>query len=202
MISVTSLSDLEAGKTYGLNAGLSCYVNAMGGVEFGAPLLKSAVAIVDANGNASIKITLGTSSVTIYGVTANTYVSAEGFIGYYDGSGWQSASYTTDGAGHVSSITFPISSIKNSYKLALVIGSDVMSSQFGGTDSNYNAILSVNWSKVVVGGDGTSTVSNTGTVAGTAAQTGDDTSMPPLAAMAVSLLVMAAIWNWRKRYTK
>lgn len=37
--------------TYSVDATLSCYVNAMGGIEFGAPLLTGSTIKVDANGS-------------------------------------------------------------------------------------------------------------------------------------------------------
>lgn len=185
VMSVSSLSELEAGS-YGLSASLSCYVNAMGGVEFGAPLLSGAVLNVAKDGTATITLSFRTSSVTIYGVTADTYVSAEGKVQYWNGSAWVDASYTTDANGYVKTMTFPITKTSSTYKLALMIGSNVMGTQFGGSDSKYAATLTVNWDKVTVGGSGTP-------------QTGDTLPILPLVAGLFSMVVIVAILQEKKR---
>ena len=187
VISVSNLSDLEPG-TYGLSASLSCYVSAMGGVEFGSPLLSSAVLNVAEDGTATITLTFKTSSVTIYGVTANTYVSGEGKVQYWNGSSWVNASYTTDANGYVKTMTFPITKISSTYKLALMIGSDVMSTQFGGADSKYNATLTVNWNKVTVGGSGSTTP-----------KTGDAMPMMPIVGVLTSAVILSAVLYSKKR---
>lgn len=181
IISVNSLSGLKAGS-YGLSASLSCYVNAMGGVEFGNSLLSSAVLNVAEDGTAAITLTFKTSSVTIYGVTANTYVANEGKIQYWNGSAWVNATYTTDANGYVATMTFPITEISNTYKLALTVGSEVMGSQFGGDGSNYDAILTVDWNKVTVGGSG-STLPVTGDAA-------------PILPIAITMLFAALLFGW------
>lgn len=190
VISVSKLSELEPG-TYGLKANLSCYVNAMGGVEFGQALLKNAELIVAKDGSASIKLYYGTSSVTIYGVTADTYVGTStsngaGTIAYYNGSEWVDAKYTTNSAGQVTTMTFPISKIQNTYKLAMVVGSNVMSTQFG-ADSNYDATLTINWNQV------------TTEASGSAVQTSDAVSVLPAAALLVSIVAIAFVLNEKRQ---
>lgn len=99
----------EAG-TYTLEASLSCYVNAMGGIEFGAPLLTNTQLLVDEEGNSQITLYFTKSSVTIYSVTCDTFIDPapeyvtedrgveSGTIGYYDEAGvlqTENVSYTT-----------------------------------------------------------------------------------------------------------
>lgn len=179
VISIKRLSELKAGS-YGLNASLSCYVNAMGGVEFGNALLSNAVLKVTENGSATITLTFKTSSVTIYGIDANTYMSSEGKVQYWNGTSWVNASYTKDANGYVSTMTFPIEEISNTYKLALMVGSDVMGAQFGGEGSNYDATLTVDWSYVVVDGSGTP-------------QTGD---MAPILPIVAGMVFSVVLFGW------
>lgn len=143
---------------------------------------------VGKDGSATITLTFKTSSVTIYGVTANTYVSSEGKVQYWNGSKWVDASYTTDGNGYVKTMTFPITKTSSTYKLALMIGSDVMGTQFGGTDSKYDATLTVNWNKVTVGGSGS-----------TNPKTGDQAPVVPMAVAGLSAIVALGIMFEKKR---
>jgi hypothetical protein len=160
--------NLNAG-TYNISASLSCYVNAMGGVEFGESLLKSAQLIVDNAGNKEIKLNLTKSSVTIYSVTCDTFVDASpsgtaqesgsnvtnGTIGYYDKNGklkTKGVTYTlsndtalnsqNEAVKYVNSITFPVDSVADTYKLTLFINSNVMGMQFD------PATLTVDWSSI------------------------------------------------------
>lgn len=127
--------------TYGVNATLSCYVNAMGGVEFGGPLLKSAEVTVSA-GKAVMKLTFGKSAVTIYGITCDTFIDVSpsgsangqgvqaGTIGYYDKNGnLNTSSVTTtlsidtvlnpanEAVTYVTSMSFPLDQVSNTYQL-------------------------------------------------------------------------------------
>lgn len=147
--------------TYSVDATLSCYVNAMGGIEFGAPLLTGSTIKVDANGKKTMTLNFTKSSVTIYSVTCDTFVdaSADGAVlNYKDGSEWKAVdSYklSTDTAlnsknesvNYVESISFTVSSIADTYNLGMYVNSNVMGVQFGGSDSaNYAATLTVDWS--------------------------------------------------------
>jgi hypothetical protein len=151
---------LEAGK-YTVNSNLSCYVTAMGGVEFGKPLLTKTEVTVNEDGTAKFDLSFTKSSVTIYSVTCDTFVdaSADGAVlNYKDGSEWKAVdSYklSTDTAlnsknesvNYVESISFTVSSIANTYNLGMYVNSNVMGVQFGGSDSaNYAATLTVDWS--------------------------------------------------------
>ncbi len=153
-----------------MSGSLSCYVNAMGGIEFAAAMLNDIVVTVDDDGNASMTISLGVSSGTIYTVDYVAFVDASDSVpGYYDASGNRhSASYTTsrntvvDSDGnqvhYVDSVTFPVSaaSLQDSYTLFLYIESNVMGVQFCNGSGNagsgnpgaltpYVASLTVDW---------------------------------------------------------
>lgn len=198
LISISNLDDLDAG-TYQLTASLSCWMSAMGGCDFGTDLLKSAVLTVGTDG--SKKVTLYfhemVDVVMAYG-TASAYAENSGEIGYHNGSAWCTAEYTTatgtseDGTyTYVSSMTFPISAISNTYDLALCIGG----TQFGGESARMlsdgsvlSATLSVDWTKaytnVQVSSNGTITKAGSSTKS---PQTGDNV---PLAA-GVAMLICA-----------
>lgn len=157
-----------AAGSYPVSASLSCYINAMGGVEFGAPMLKSTTLTVAADGTKTLTLHLQKSVVNIYSVTCDTFIDAtpagaesngsvaSGTIGYYNGSG----TLITTGVNHtlssdtainskqeevhyVNSITFPLESETDTYKLSLYINSNVMGTQF--SSDTYPAILTVNW---------------------------------------------------------
>lgn len=176
--------------SYAISASLSCYVNAMGGVEFGAPLLTNTTLIVDGSGNKSLKMEFTKSSVTIYSITCDTFVDANptsqgsergvksGTIGYYDKNG----KLQTDGVTHtlsddtalnsrdeavhyVDSVTFPLDRISNTYSLTLYINSNVMGVQFcnendAATEATYPATLTVDWNSISVSGSGNSQSGN------------------------------------------
>lgn len=148
-----------ADGTYTLSASLSCYVPAMGGIEFGGPLLKNVKVTVSGN-EAVMTVNLKKSQVTIYGVTCDTFISANtGTLGYYTKSGSLktdlsktiSSDTVKDGANndvnYVTSISFPLDQETSTYKLALYVDSNVMGTQFG-ADGNYDAKLTVDWSSV------------------------------------------------------
>lgn len=144
VISVSQMSDLQEG-TYQLDAALSCYVNAMGGIEFGAPLLQDTKLSVAEDGTANMTLSFGTSSITIYGVTTNTYIgeaygSDQAFTGYLDGAEWKQAEYTLSSekvtsssqaeVSYINSMTFPISTVSDTYSLAMAVDSNTMGVQF------------------------------------------------------------------------
>lgn len=160
-------TQMEEAGTYTLDAKLSCYVSAMGGVEFGEPLLTDARLTIDQEGREFITLSLGKSSVTIYSVTCDTFLDAapggdqeagaipNGTIGYYDAQGQlvtEGVQYTlsqdtalnpaNEAVHYVDSITFPILQRQETYRLALYVNSNVMGVQFG---QGYAAQLQVNW---------------------------------------------------------
>ncbi|WP_426350280.1 hypothetical protein ACPWSR_03310 [Alloiococcus sp. CFN-8] len=151
----TGHEDLNAG-TYEVEASLTCFVQAMGGVEFGAPLLTGTTVVVNEDGTADMTLSFTTDSMTIYGVACENFIDADaGQIGYFDGSTWKDASYTkssntiANSAGeavhYVDTMTFRLPSASDTYDLSLYINSNVMGVQFGGADAKYNATLTVNW---------------------------------------------------------
>lgn len=165
-----TFEELDSG-TYSLDASLSCYINAMGGVEFGAPMLKSAVLTVKEDGSKSITMNLKKSVVNIYSVTCDTFIDPEpagavtegsvsaGTIGYYDAGGALVTSGVQYGmssdtamnskqeqVSYVTSITFPVEWESSSYGLSLYVNSNVMGTQF--SNEKYPAKLSVDWESV------------------------------------------------------
>lgn len=164
--------------TYSVNSSLSCYVNAMGGVEFGAPLLTGSSIKVDADGSKTMTLNFTKSSVTIYNITCDTFIDIapstedskngieNGTLGYYDDNGkllTDSVEYTlsddtalnskSEEVHYVSSISFPFESVKDTYELTLYINSNVMGVQFGtGGNSSYPATLTVDWNSLKLGG--------------------------------------------------
>lgn len=163
VIGVTSLEELQQG-TYELDAELSCYVSAMGGVEFGASLLTNTQLNVAKDGTATMVLTFGKSSVTIYGITCDTFIDAgvEGaIIGYNDGTAWQTAEYTlsedtalnsaSEAVNYVETMTVPVSKVSDTYALGLYVNSNVMGVQFGGADdAKYAASLTVDWANTKI----------------------------------------------------
>ncbi len=151
-----------------VNASLSCYIHAMGGVEFGAPLLSGAQAEVEPDGSKTMTLFFTKSSVTIYGVTCDTFIDLSpsfvtdtngvpsGTLGFYEADGTLNTAdvtYTlsTDTAQnpqqeqvhYVTSLTFPIREEQETYQLSLFVNSNVMGTQF--TLDGYPATLTVDW---------------------------------------------------------
>lgn len=155
--------------TYSVDATLSCYVNAMGGIEFGAPLLTGSTIKVDANGKKTMTLNFTKSSVTIYNITCDTFIDPSpttedskggiknGTIGIYDDNGnlqTDSVEYTlsddtalnskSEEVHYVTSISFPIERLKDTYELTVYVNSNVMGVQFGtGGRDGYPATLTV-----------------------------------------------------------
>lgn len=208
LISISSLDNLDAG-TYQLTASLSCWMSAMGGCDFGKDLLKSAVLTVGTDGSKKVTIYLHemVDVKMAYG-TASAYAENSGEIGYHNGSGWAKAEYTTasgtseEGAyTYVNSITFPISTVSNTYDLAMCIGG----TQFGGESARMlsdgsvlAATLSVDWTKaytnVKVSSNGT--VTNNGNSAASP-KTGDN--VPLAAGIAMLVSVGTAVLLYKKK---
>lgn len=158
--------------TYSVDASLSCYVAAMGGVEFGAPLMTDTEYNIAEDGTQTLTLYFTKSSVTIYSITCYTFIDIapatgetpaegqpdNGTIGYYAGDTLvtEGVTYTLsedtapNPAGeevhYVDSITFPIEEKADTYELTLFINSNVMGVQF--TKGGYAATLTVNWDSV------------------------------------------------------
>ena len=165
-----TVSALAAG-TYYPEASLSCYISAMGGIEFGEGLFDGMEVVSSGNGTYEITIYFTRSSVNIYTVEANTFIDAtDSAPGYYDSDGnLHSAEYTlssdtaedADGNAihYVDSMTFTTDTLSSTYTLYLYVNSTVMGVQFcdgsGDGASNqpgvltpYTALLSVDWSSI------------------------------------------------------
>ena len=169
-------SELETG-TYQISGSLSAYLSAMGGVEFGGPLLSGVYFVIDSSGNEYLKLTFTKSSVTIYSITCDTFVDANptdtantrgvanGTMGIYDSSGnlVNCTSYTLSSdtalnsadeeVNYVDSITYPIDTRSETYNLAIYINSNVMGVEFcnansAASETTYAATLTVDWSNV------------------------------------------------------
>lgn len=139
-------------ETFSVDAVLSCYVNAMGGVEFGTPIYKSTTITKKADGTAKATLNLGTGTGTIYTIDFVEFVDPRNSTpGYYDADGVvQDAEYTIseddtaqantgldeDGnrvledVNYVTSMTFPVSEETSEYNLWIYINSNVMGVQF------------------------------------------------------------------------
>lgn len=158
--------------TYSVDASLSCYVAAMGGVEFGAPLMTDTEYNIAEDGTQTLTLYFTKSSVTIYSITCYTFIDPaptvgetpeegqpeNGTIGYYDGDTvvTEGVTYTLsedtapnpaeEEVHYVDSITFPITEQTEEYTLSLFINSNVMGTQF--TKDKYPATLTVDWDSV------------------------------------------------------
>lgn len=190
--------------TYNINASLSCYVNAMGGIEFGAPLLEKAQIIVDESGNKKMTLFFTKSQVTIQNITCDTFIDpapsyvnndrgvTSGTLGIYLQNGaldTSNISYTLSNdtaenaskqqVQYIKSITFPLEAQSDVYYLTLYINSNVMGVQFSNpssaaTSATYPAKLTVDWSSLS-GGSSSSSNSQGSTATGTT-DTASDTS--------------------------
>lgn len=157
--------------TYYIDSSLSCYINAMGGVEFGAPLLESSQINVDADGRKTITLYFTKSNVTIYSVSCDTFIDVSpsyvtetngiksGTLGFYDKNGvlnTEDIEYTLsedtaqnaqkEQVHYVASVSFPVEHESETYNLSLFVNSNVMGTQF--TMDGYPAVLTVDWSSV------------------------------------------------------
>nr|MBP3280886.1 hypothetical protein [Treponema sp.] len=164
-------------ETLSVDASLSCYVSAMGGVEFGTPIYRSTTITKKADGTVKATLNLGTGTGTIYTVNFVEFVDPRNSTpGYYDADGVvQNAVYTvseddtatppsTDedyetGVNYVTSMTFPVSEETSEYNLWIYINSNVMGVQFcdgsGSSSSNhpneatpYVGKLTIDWSSL------------------------------------------------------
>lgn len=174
-VSSASYNDMASGE-YSVDAELSCYVNAMGGVEFGKSLLTDAVLTVNPDLSRYLTLHFTKSSVTIYGITCDTFIDVSpsyvadgesvksGSIGYYDSDGnlvtdtveYTLSSDTAENARgetvhYVDSMSFPLDYESDSYMLTLYVNSNVMGTQF--SNDTYPAVLTLDMSSAVACGD-------------------------------------------------
>jgi hypothetical protein len=167
-------SQLEKG-TYEVDSSLSCYVNAMGGIEFAnEELYKGATVTVDDDGQAvaTLEFSRGYGEFKIYSIAVNHFIDAsEAVPGYYDengelvklteGEGYKLSEDTVankngEEVNYVTEITFPVSEDTSDYSLYLYVNSNIMGCQFcdgsGTAGSNtpdastpYKASFSIDW---------------------------------------------------------
>ncbi len=91
----TNATELEKGS-YTVNADMSLYVNAMGGIEFASAfelsaltygttgIFESATLDVDDNGNKSVTLNLGVGTGSIYSIAFQSFVDSGYSLKYYD----------------------------------------------------------------------------------------------------------------------
>lgn len=169
-VSVFAATPTEAGS-YTVDATLSCYVNAMGGVEFsdGYGLLKETTVTVDEDGNATATLNLGTTSgLSVYGVACTAFIGTDEAPGYYkDGAVTkENVTYTTSSdtatnskgqVNYLTSITMPVDTATSEYTMWLYLDSNVMGCQLGdgsgtgssntpGVATKHTAKLTIDWS--------------------------------------------------------
>ena len=133
---------------------LSCYVNMMGGVDFGIGqpnlgkkykyIMEDVSVAVDEHGQLQLIVKFRKSAVRIFIIDAYTFIDPRNSTpGYYDMDGIKrDASYTISSESdtakdknntevrYVTSMTFPVSKDKDVYKLWIYINSNIMGVQF------------------------------------------------------------------------
>lgn len=99
LYAVENGAEVVTGRTYALEASLSAYINAMGGVEFGDGIFKSGTITELADGRLLLSMETGKSGVVIYTVSCDTFIDPfgtnaqsegdipNGTIGYYNADG-------------------------------------------------------------------------------------------------------------------
>lgn len=227
-ITVSNIADLKPG-TYKLDAKLSCFVTAMGGVEFGAPLLTGTHLNVAKDGTATMTLAFGKSSVTIYGITCDTFIDAGAdgaIIGYKDSEFWKTAEYTlstdtalnstSEAVNYVETLKVPMTNVSDTYALGLYVNSNVMGVQFGGSDdARYTATLTVKWDQTEIielekVEDTNNTVNNTtntddttNTTTDASPKTGDKAIIMPILGFVVAgMLLMIAVSMKKETYKR
>lgn len=154
------------GTVYSADMKLSCYVDAMGGVEFsdGYGLLQGNKIVKDEEDNYIVTLKFGTTSgLTVYTVDCTAFIGKDSVPGYYDADGKvQNAKYTVSSktvysgskekdVNYVDSMTFPIEKNVSEYDLYLYLDSNVMGKQLGEADSTHVATLTIDWSTLKEG---------------------------------------------------
>lgn len=132
-----------------IGASLSCFVNAMGGVEFGKKLLTGAEVKDVSGGKKELTLRFADDkSLVIYTVNAHVFVNPDKApVGYYDAAGQLHTVKTGDvtitksdktaqnaegqAVHYLESMTFTLDTLPNELYLYLYIDSQVMGVQFG-----------------------------------------------------------------------
>lgn len=157
-----------AAGSYEVEASLSCYMNAMGGADLGAELIKEAALVVDEDGDAAIKLTFNPDATwsTAYFTGQPAYVSSTGDTQCWNGTAWVDAITTagptiqvsgmggaTSDVATVAAMTFPVTEASETYNLAM----NVAGTQFGGANkavlsngSACEATLTVEWEEATL----------------------------------------------------
>ena len=160
---------LEAGE-YTVDSSLSCYVNAMGGVEFsdGYGLLTGTTVEVAEDGTATATLNLDkTTGLSIYGVDCTAFIGTDEAPGYYkdgavttDGVTYTTSTDTVANANgevnYITSITFPVDTATSEYTMWLYLDSNVMGCQLGdgtgtgssntpGVSTKHTAAFAIDW---------------------------------------------------------
>lgn len=168
-ITAFAADTLKAG-TYKVDSTLSCYVNAMGGVEFadGYGMLKGSTVEVAEDGTADVTLELGvTSGMSVYGVPCASFIGTDETPGIYDADGnvQNAKAYTVsdeiatnkDGqVNYIDSVTFTVNQSQSEYTLWLYLDSNVMgcqlcdgsgsgSSNTPGVATKHTAKLTIDW---------------------------------------------------------
>lgn len=169
-------TELSAGE-YTVDASLSCYVNAMGGIEFGEKLFSGMQVTVKEDGTRTATLNFkDDSSLVIYTVNAHCFINADKSpVGFYDADGilnttdvtcTKSSNSAPDSNGtqynYLETMTFDLPSVSDTYTLYLYIDSQIMGVQFcdgNGTGASnnpnvatpYKAVLTVDWDSAVNG---------------------------------------------------
>ncbi|MBP3710500.1 MAG: hypothetical protein J6I73_08895 [Treponema sp.] len=135
---------------YTITANLSCFVNAMGGIDFGAgqdeghpSLLVDASVAIATDGSVMLTANFRKSSVIVYGQLAHTFIDSTNSIpGYYISEEEKkdaiyyttSADTATDRNGkevhYVDAMSFPVSKDISSYNLWIYVNSNTTGLQF------------------------------------------------------------------------
>lgn len=160
----------DAAGNYTVDATLSCYVDAMGGIEFsnGYGLLTGTTVTVAEDGTAVATLRLGvTSGLSVYTVACTAFIGADEAPGYYkDGAVTkENVTYTvstdtvanaTSQVNYITSITFPVDTAVSEYTMWLYLDSNVMGCQLGdgsgtgssntpGVATKHTAKFSIDW---------------------------------------------------------
>lgn len=180
-ISAIAETPSGAGK-YDIDATLSCYVNAMGGVEFsdGYGLLTDTTVEVKDDGSATATISLGkTTGLSVYTVPCTAFIGTDEAPGYYKNGTVtkENVSYTVSddtaankngNVNYITSITLPVETSTSEYTMWLYLDSNVMGCQLGdgsgtgasntpGVATKHTAKLTIDWSSAVKKAQATST---------------------------------------------
>lgn len=168
-VTVFTATPTEAGN-YNVDATLSCYVNAMGGVEFsdGYGLMTGTTVEIAEDGNAKATINLGTTSgLSIYGVACTAFIGTDEAPGVYvnsavskEGVAYTISTDTVANASgqvnYITSITLPVDTAVSEYTMWLYLDSNVMGCQLGdgsgtgssntpGVATKHTAKLTIDW---------------------------------------------------------